>query len=66
MDIGPVSPGSLDFMVDFYFRQKWHDPRLTFDAADNVDYIVLSSERQSESIWLPDTFISTAKQLDSH
>lgn len=69
MDIGLISTtNSMDFMIDFYFRQKWNDPRLAFiqnDVDNDNEYIVLSSN-QIELIWRPDTFISTAKQIDEH
>ncbi|KAH9491225.1 hypothetical protein DERF_015956 [Dermatophagoides farinae] len=69
MDIGLISTtNSMDFMIDFYFRQKWNDPRLAFiqnDVDNDNEYIVLSSN-QTELIWRPDTFISTAKQIDEH
>lgn len=66
MDIGLTSPDSMNFMIDFYFRQMWYDPRLMFENDfENVNFVVMTS-KQSESIWIPDTFISTAKQLDTH
>lgn len=69
MDIGLISTtNSMDFMIDFYFRQKWNDPRLAFienDVDNDNEYIVLSSN-QTELIWRPDTFISTAKQINEH
>lgn len=54
-----------DFTIDFYFRQYWHDSRLSFTPIDNVDELTLSGD-YARLIWLPDTFIRNSKSLSMH
>ncbi|KAJ6225873.1 hypothetical protein RDWZM_004418 [Blomia tropicalis] len=64
-DISSVSEINMDFTIDFYFRQYWHDSRLSFTPIDNVDELTLSGD-YARLIWLPDTFIRNSKSLSMH
>jgi hypothetical protein len=33
----------MDFTLDFYFRQTWHDPRLAFESLDNSGFAKIKS-----------------------
>ena len=68
--ISSVSEVQMDFTTDFYFRQKWFDPRLQFRSvalANNtkIDDLVVGSEL-AELIWLPDTFFANEKTATFH
>ncbi|VDM46284.1 unnamed protein product [Toxocara canis] len=67
--ISAVSEVDMDFTLDFYLRQTWHDPRLAFKHhsekhADiealtvGVDYL--------DKLWKPDTFFPNEKKSYFH
>ena len=52
--------------MDFYFRQFWRDPRLSFTPLNNeTDELTLGGDF-IKLIWLPDTFIRNSKSLSMH
>ena len=52
--------------MDMYFRQFWHDPRLSFGKTENnVEKLVLSTG-YSNQFWEPDTFFVNAKDMVVH
>lgn len=55
----------MDFTADFYFRQTWFDPRLSFIKRNNVTTIYVGAE-VSKRIWLPDTFFGNEKMAYFH
>ena len=55
----------MDFTVDFYFRQKWKDPRLQFQGPKRVSTLSVTSEFLKK-IWVPDTFFVNEKQSHFH
>lgn len=54
-----------DFTVDFYFRQFWNDPRLSFEGDANVETLSVGSEF-TKNIWMPDTFFVNEKKSYFH
>lgn len=54
-----------DFTSDFYFRQKWVDPRLTFKAPAGIESLSVGAE-VADQLWLPDTFFANEKQASFH
>ena len=54
-----------DFTTDFYFRQYWKDPRLTFAPLPGVERIMVSTE-YLKNIWVPDTFFANEKASYFH
>lgn len=50
--------------MNFYFRQYWNDPRLSFDRA-GIDTLSFGHEF-TKSIWMPDTFFVNEKQGFAH
>lgn len=67
--ISSVDEVQMDFTTDFYFRQKWFDPRLVFEPAEfgnnKVDELCVGAEF-AEKIWLPDTFFANEKTATFH
>lgn len=56
---------SQDFTTDFYFRQYWKDPRLSFGALPGIERIMVSTE-YLKNIWVPDTFFANEKSSYLH
>ena len=54
-----------DFTTDFYFRQYWQDPRLSFTPLPGIETIMVSTEFLNH-IWVPDTFFANEKTSYSH
>lgn len=63
--ISSVDEVQMDFTTDFYFRQKWYDPRLVFDPVGEIDELCVGAEF-AEKIWLPDTFFANEKTATFH
>jgi len=63
--ISSVSEVQMDFTTDFYFRQKWFDPRLEFKPVGQIDELCVGAEF-AEKIWLPDTFFANEKTANFH
>lgn len=63
--ISSVSEVQMDFTTDFYFRQKWIDPRLDFKPVNQIDELCVGAEF-AEKIWLPDTFFANEKTATFH
>ncbi|XP_077984867.1 gamma-aminobutyric acid receptor subunit beta-like [Glandiceps talaboti] len=60
--LGPIVETTMDYTLDFYFRQIWIDNRLSFDWADDL---YLNSEVLSK-LWLPDTYFVNEKKSYFH
>ena len=63
--ISSVDEVQMDFTTDFYFRQKWYDPRLEFKPVGQIDELCVGAEF-AEKIWLPDTFFANEKTATFH
>ena len=53
-----------EFRVNFYFRQSWTDPRLSFSTTDGKTdghRGILFPEMSWKHIWVPDTFMKSAR-----
>lgn len=62
LSISSVSEVMMDFTADFYFRQTWHDPRLSFKKLGDIQTLYVGAE-VSKKIWLPDTFFGNEKMV---
>ena len=58
-------PDLQDFTLDFYFRQHWTDPRLSFPGRGGLDELTVGSE-YLKKIWVPDTFFANEKKSYFH
>lgn len=65
ISISSVSEVQMDFTSDFYFRQYWMDPRLSFDRLPGIERIMVSTE-YLKNIWVPDTFFANEKSSYLH
>ena len=65
LSISDFSEKSMDFTLNMYFRQFWHDYRLAFEQRVNLNKIVQYAEYM-KNIWVPDTFFPTEKSSHYH
>jgi len=65
ISISTVSEVNMDFTCDFYFRQAWQDPRLSFKKTKDIDNLYVGAE-VADKIWVPDTFFANEKQAYFH
>ncbi|XP_064114102.1 gamma-aminobutyric acid receptor subunit beta-like isoform X12 [Macrobrachium nipponense] len=65
LSISSVSEVLMDFTLDFYFRQHWTDPRLSFPDRGGLDELTVGSE-YLQKIWVPDTFFANEKKSYFH
>src|SRR5690349_3670725 len=66
--ISAVSEVSMDYTLDFYLRQFWHDKRLAFDSlnSDGTTSSLTVGIDMVKSIWVPDTFFPNEKKSFFH
>lgn len=59
--ISAVSEVDMDFTLDFYLRQFWHDPRLAFGSLDNAGFAKIKSLTVGvdylDKLWKPASLI---------
>ncbi|XP_026953760.1 gamma-aminobutyric acid receptor subunit alpha-3 isoform X2 [Sagmatias obliquidens] len=60
---GPVSDTDMEYTIDVFFRQTWHDERLKFDGPMKI--LPLNNLLASK-IWTPDTFFHNGKKSVAH
>ncbi|XP_076057121.1 gamma-aminobutyric acid receptor subunit beta-like [Oratosquilla oratoria] len=65
LSISSLSEVQMDFTLDFYFRQHWTDPRLSFPPKSDLDELTVGSE-YLQKIWVPDTFFANEKKSYFH
>ena len=65
ISISTVSEVKMDFTSDFYFRQAWNDPRLSFDPLPGISNLYVGAE-VAKKIWVPDTFFANEKSAYFH
>ncbi|RWS31338.1 GABA-gated chloride channel 2 subunit-like protein, partial [Leptotrombidium deliense] len=65
ISISTVSEVRMDFTSDFYFRQAWIDPRLSFVELPAISNLYVGAE-VGKKIWVPDTFFANEKQAYFH
>ncbi|KAI6176857.1 Ligand-Gated ion Channel [Aphelenchoides bicaudatus] len=66
--ISAVSEVSMDYTIDLYLRQFWHDKRLAFDSlnSDGTTSSLTVGIDMVKSIWVPDTFFPNEKKSFFH
>lgn len=65
ISISTVSEVKMDFTTDYYFRQAWQDPRLSFTPLPDIENLYVGAE-VAEKIWVPDTFFANEKSAYFH
>lgn len=60
-----LSSSRQDFTTDFYFRQGWNDPRLSFAPLPGISELFVGAE-VADKIWVPDTFFANEKSAYFH
>lgn len=56
-----------EYIVDCYFRQEWHDPRLMYSNSSwkHVEDITLHYDLVNK-VWTPDAFFRNSKDAKGH
>ncbi|ELT89100.1 hypothetical protein CAPTEDRAFT_216689 [Capitella teleta] len=62
-DFGPVDEVTMEFGLEIYFRQRWHDPRLAY--TESLPHIAIPSHYMQQ-IWIPDLFFPNEKSGSIH
>ncbi|KAF7637852.1 hypothetical protein Mgra_00002828, partial [Meloidogyne graminicola] len=63
--ISAISEVSMDYTLDLYLRQFWHDSRLAFKAIRDHQNLTVGID-MVKSIWTPDTFFPNEKKSYFH
>ncbi|KAF2344874.1 Neurotransmitter-gated ion-channel ligand-binding domain [Trinorchestia longiramus] len=61
---GSLSAANMDFTIDLFLRQRWHDPRLAYTQGP-PSYTIIDPRLQNK-IWKPDTFFDNVKIAALH
>ncbi|KAL9969129.1 hypothetical protein ACROYT_G021303 [Oculina patagonica] len=61
-----VDTGDMDFSLEFFFRQGWHDPNLAYDEhqAGGKKFIVFKVDLVKD-LWTPDTYIYGIRSIQT-
>ena len=62
ISFGEIKEANMEFVVDFYLGQFWHDHRFAFGINENY---TMGDEFVNE-IWTPDTFVINAVETQVH
>ncbi|XP_078678315.1 gamma-aminobutyric acid receptor subunit beta-2-like isoform X2 [Branchiostoma floridae x Branchiostoma belcheri] len=64
--IDSISMVNLDYTITVLLRQFWKDPRLAQPWLKNVTRPMSLDGRLAEDLWVPDTFLTNAKEAFMH
>ncbi|CAH1264593.1 GABRB3 [Branchiostoma lanceolatum] len=64
--IDSISEVNLDYTITVLLRQFWKDPRLAQPWLRNVTRPMSLDGRLAEDLWVPDTFLTNAKEAFMH
>jgi len=59
---GSISEKAMDYQVDLYLRQHWHDPRLNHSEITQV--LDLNDPKLVQAIWKPEVYFPNAKEAE--
>jgi len=61
-----VDTSDMDFSIEFFFRQRWHDPNLAYaeQQAGGKKFIVFKVDLVKD-LWTPDTYIYGIKSIQT-
>lgn len=60
MDVASIDDATQTFGADFFLIQRWHDPRLAFDAASGSEAVRVLP---AADVWTPEVLILNARAL---
>lgn len=62
-----ISEQTMDYSLNIYLRQRWTDPRLTFEPFNNEkEQKIKLEDYMWDKIWTPDIFFRNEKKADFH
>ncbi|CAN7999052.1 unnamed protein product, partial [Ixodes hexagonus] len=59
---GSINPATMDYEVDLYLRQRWHDDR--FEQSAITGPLDLNDPKLVQRIWKPEVFFANAKHAE--
>lgn len=59
---GSINPATMDYEVDLYLRQRWHDDR--FEMSGITGPLDLNDPKLVQRIWKPEVFFANAKHAE--
>ncbi|XP_042146743.1 glycine receptor subunit alpha-2 [Ixodes scapularis] len=59
---GSINPATMDYEVDLYLRQRWHDDR--FEQSGITGPLDLNDPKLVQRIWKPEVFFANAKHAE--
>lgn len=59
---GSINPATMDYEVDLYLRQRWHDDR--FEESGITGPLDLNDPKLVQKIWKPEVFFANAKHAE--
>ncbi|XP_069975427.1 glutamate-gated chloride channel alpha isoform X2 [Penaeus vannamei] len=61
---GSLNAANMDFSIDVFLRQSWHDPRLVLPGPR--ERVAITNPQMLARLWKPDTYFSNMKDGDIH
>ncbi|XP_042879960.1 glycine receptor subunit alpha-2-like [Penaeus japonicus] len=61
---GSLNAANMDFSIDVFLRQSWHDPRLVWPSVR--ERVAITSPEMLAKLWKPDTYFSNLKDGEIH
>ncbi|CAL4079768.1 unnamed protein product [Meganyctiphanes norvegica] len=61
---GSLNAANMDYSVDVFLRQRWHDQRLAYN--DTREAITITALEYRNKIWKPDTYFENVKEATLH
>ncbi|EDO43147.1 predicted protein, partial [Nematostella vectensis] len=62
VSLGGINEASMEFSMDIFFRQWWHEPRFTHNYSEPFTM----AEDAGKLFWIPDTYFINAKKSNFH
>ncbi|XP_037782072.1 gamma-aminobutyric acid receptor alpha-like [Penaeus monodon] len=61
---GSLNAANMDFSIDVFLRQSWHDPRLVLPGPR--ERVAITNPQTLAKLWKPDTYFSNLKDGEIH
>ncbi|CAL4075715.1 unnamed protein product, partial [Meganyctiphanes norvegica] len=61
---GSLNAANMDYGIDVFLRQRWHDRRMAFN--DTRNHITITNDEFLKRVWKPDTYFDNVKEASQH